>query len=293
MNVRTFPFLQEKISKGRCNAIRKFLTILGWCLLIGGFMAAIWFVSAPENQVTGPVTVVCMQTEDDADASLLYQEGAAVLIDTGEETDADHILEVLEQYGVTRLDYLILYHPDADHIGGAMKILSKIQVERVVQPYYPKENKRLKKLNEWLDEQGIPVIYPTRTRRLQAGGMRLLVYPPMEKKYNDSNNYSLGVLVQHNDVNLMFAGDALRKRSEELLSIDWPEISLYKVAHHGRANSASEKLFRALQPRYAVVTARSADEIIQEVAGELGTTLYYTAEGDQVFVSDGIVLTPQ
>ena len=160
-------------------------------------------------------------------------------------------------------------------------------------PYYPKENKRLKKLNEWLDEQGIPVIYPTRTRRLQAGGMRLLVYPPMEKKYNDSNNYSLGVLVQHNDVNLMFAGDALRKRSEELLSIDWPEISLYKVAHHGRANSASEKLFRALQPRYAVVTARSADEIIQEVAGELGTTLYYTAEGDQVFVSDGIVLTPQ
>ena len=58
-------------------------------------MAAIWFVSAPENQVTGPVTVVCMQTEDDADASLLYQDGAAVLIDTGEETDADHILEVL------------------------------------------------------------------------------------------------------------------------------------------------------------------------------------------------------
>ena len=46
-------------------------------------MAAIWFVSAPENQVTGPVTVVCMQTEDDADASLLYQDGAAVLIDTG------------------------------------------------------------------------------------------------------------------------------------------------------------------------------------------------------------------
>lgn len=41
------------------------------------------------------------------------------------------------------------------------------------------------------------------------------------------------------------------------------------------------------------MTARSADEIIQEVAGELGTTLYYTAEGDQVFVSDGIVLTPQ
>lgn len=266
---------------------------MGWWLLIGGLVAVLWFVSVPGNQASGPVTVVCMQTEDDADAALLCQDGAAVLIDTGEETDADHILEVLEQYGVTKLDYLILSHPDADHIGGAMKILSKIQVERVVQPYYPKDNKRLKKLNEWLDEQGIPVIYPMRTQRLQAGGMRLLVYPPLEKNYNKSNNYSLGVLVQHKEVNLMFAGDALRKRSEELLSIDWPEISLYKVAHHGRANSASEKLFRALHPHYAVVTAGSADEVIQEVAKELGTTLYYTAEGDQVFISDGIVLTPQ
>lgn len=262
-------------------------------MLIFGLMAALWFVSVPERQTTGPMTVVCMQTENDADATLLCQDGAAILIDTGEETDADHIVAVLKQYGVTKLDYLILSHPDADHIGGAIKIMNGIQVERVVQPYYPKENERLEKLNEWLDTQGIPVIYPTRTRRLQAGGMRLLVYPPLEKNYNDSNNYSLAALVQHKEVNLMFAGDALRKRSEELLYMDWPDISLYKVAHHGRANSASEKLFRALHPRFAVVTASSADEIIQEVAQELGTKLYYTAEGDQVFISDGTELMPQ
>ena len=70
-------------------------------------------------------------------------------------------------------------------------------------------------MNDALQQAHIPVIYPTRTLRMRAGQIRFLVYPPLEKHYNDENNYSLAVLVQHGRVNELFAGDALRKRGEE------------------------------------------------------------------------------
>lgn len=260
---------------------------------MGIFAAALWLIEAPSSGSSEQVGVVFMQTENDADSAIIYQQNAAVLIDTGEEADAGHIIEKLNGLGIKRLDYLILSHPDADHIGGAKAILSQIPADCVIQPYCQKAGKRSKELNSWLDSQSIPIIYPTHTQRLKVGQMRILVYPPLEKSYSDTNNYSLAVLVQHGRVNMLFAGDALRKRSDELLLTDWSNIALYKVPHHGRANKSSKALFDALHPAYAVVTAKSADKAILDAAAEWGTVLRFTSEGDCAFISDKKTLTMQ
>ena len=265
----------------------KILAFSGWIIFLGVLMAAAFSDGFGRRDAGGPVTVICMQTIEAADAILVQDKTGAILIDAGEGQDAAHILEVLLKRGVEKLDYMILSHPDQDHIGGAMDILEQIPVGRVIEPYYTENNERLTALNSWLEEQDIPVLYPTKTRRLKAGGISFVVYPPLEKHYNDTNNYSLSVLVQHERVNMLFTGDALRKRSEELLYTDWPAIALYKVPHHGRANSVSEKLFQALQPSFAVVTGSEADEIIKKASQEAGTKLLYTAGGDVFFVSDG------
>lgn len=269
--------------------VRKCGVVLGWIAFLGVLVLALRHTANPANAAGGPVTTVCIHTKNDADSILLVQDGAAILIDAGEETDAPHILEVLQQYGVEELDYFILTHGDKDHAGGAARILSQVPARRVIQPYY-EAGEQVQSLNAMLDEMGIPVIYPARTLRLQAGEMRFLVYPPLEGHYTDDNNYSLAVLVEHGQVKQLFTGDALRKRSEELLLIDWPEVDLYKVPHHGRANSATGALFDALRPRYAVVTAQSADEAVLQAAQRNHTQLFYTADGDCTFVSDGSTL---
>lgn len=269
----------------------KIMMVLGFVvfflLLLGSY---VWLANEKET-AKGPVKIITMQTKDDADCILLYQDGAAILIDTGEQQDAEHILEVLKQNNITKLDCMILSHSDKDHVGGALAVLQAIPVERVVESPYEEANERMLEINHYLETNGIPVLYPTRTWRLQAGGMQVLVYPPLEKHYNDSNNYSLAVLVQHEKVNLLFAGDALRKRSEELLLIDWPRIDLYKVPHHGRKNSMSREMFEVLQPQYGVVTAKSADEDVLKAASEMGTELFFSGEQECCFISDGEILT--
>lgn len=268
---------------------KKIAIVLGWGLFLGILAGALWIVTDRTNIGSGPVTTVCIQTQNDADSILVVQEGAAILIDAGEEIDAPHILEVLRQYNVEQLDYFILTHGDKDHIGGAAQVLAEVPAKRVIQPYY-EAGELVNALNDSLEKSGIPITYPTRTLRLRAGEIRFLVYPPLENHYNDANNYSLAILIQHGKVNQLFAGDALRKRSEELLQTDWPAVDLYKVPHHGRANSSTGRLFDALQPHFAVVTAKSADSAVLEAAERNETQLFYTASKDCIFVSNGNTL---
>lgn len=271
------------------DIIRKSGMVLGWGLFLGILAGALWFVADRTNTGSGPVTTVCIQTKNDADSILLVQEGAAILIDAGEAEDAPHILEVLRQYHVEKLDYFILTHGDQDHVGGAAQVLAEVPASRVIQPYY-EAGETVDALNTTLEQADVPIVYPSRTLRLRAGEIRFLVYPPLEGHYADENNYSLAILVQHGRVNQLFAGDALRKRSEELLQTDWPTMDLYKVPHHGRANRATGALFDALHPRFAVVTAKAADEAVLEAAQRNETQLFYTADGDCIFVSDGNTL---
>ena len=91
----------------------------------------------------------------------------------------------------------------------------------------------------------------------------------------------------HGEVNMLFPGDALRKRSLELEMVHWPQIDLYKVPHHGRANAETEVLFELLNPTYAVVTASDCDTIVKEAAQKRNTLLFYSVLEEIVFRSDG------
>lgn len=270
---------------------QKIAVVAGWLLFLAALGGVSLLAGSEPDSGDGPVRVIFFQTGEDADAVLLYQNGAAVLIDTGTDADAEHILDVMEECQVKRLNYLILTHKAADHVGGAEAVLQKIPVDCVVESGFEEPDERMLALNERIRQKKIPILYPGHTQRLRAGRMRLLVYPPLEKNYNVSSNYSLAVLVQHGKVNMIFAGDALRKRSEELLMIDWPEIDLYKIPHHARGNACSGELFDRLAPDYAVATSGQADEVIVRAAEKNGTRLFYTAEGDCIFYSDGKQLT--
>lgn len=227
-----------------------------------------------------------LQTTEDADCIILNQGADAVMIDTGEAQDSEHILQELQEAEIKKLDALILTHPDKDHIGGALSVLEAIPVEKVIHPYYGGEKEEWTAVEAYCKDKGIQVYYPNHVWKLNTGYVNLLVYPPQEKHYKDDNNYSLAVLAEHGEVKMFFGGDALRKRSEELLTMNLPKVTLYKVAYHGRANSVSDELFETLNPDYAVITSDSADEEILHSSEKCESRLIFSREADVVFISD-------
>lgn len=273
---------------------KKIINIFGWIILLSIIFYVYWSIHLENTKEIAqgtPVEVSFLELKEDADCILIQQGEVNVLIDTGEKQDAHKIVNYLQNKNVSCIEYLILTHPDLDHIGGAMDVIDNFKVKNIIQPYYPKGNKELEKLNKKIELQGIPIIYPTLTRRFSIGEMSILIYPPLEKHYTKDNNYSLATLIKHGKVNMLFAGDAEKKRLEEMLLVNWQNIDLCKIPHHGRASINSERFIRILHPAYAVVTSKNADEIIKETCKAINTQVFYTGTGDKVFYSNGDVLT--
>ena len=67
--------------------------------------------------------------------------GKKGLIDTGTPDSGTAVRLFLKKQGVGKLDYLVLTHPDADHIGGAASVITNVPVDTVWMPDYKKENK--------------------------------------------------------------------------------------------------------------------------------------------------------
>jgi beta-lactamase superfamily II metal-dependent hydrolase len=264
------------------------LRAFGAMLLIVVMVGLIYGLELADRPQYDPnLNIAFVGTNDDADCIVLWQADFAMMIDTGEAVDADTILFFLEENEITDLDYLVLTHPDKDHIGSATDVIRALKVSAVIQPYYQKENDRNKFLQARLNQSRVKVVVPTRVLHYTVNDINIYIYPPLEKNYKEDNNYSLAVYIQHKDVSMLFPGDAQSKRLSELMQTDWGTVDLYKLPHHGRYNDRSVELFNLLSPTYTVVTAKEPSPELLEAGNTLGTQWFTTVGQTVLFYSDG------
>ena len=77
----------------------------------------------------------------EADCTLIMNKGQVMLIDAGEDTDGELIVQFLKKIGVPQIDYLIATHSDDDHIGGMKDIVNNFQIGKLYIPVKEADNK--------------------------------------------------------------------------------------------------------------------------------------------------------
>lgn len=213
-----------------------------------------------------------------------------MLIDAGLKADREEIIFKLENLGVKKLDYVILTHPDKDHIGSASYVLDKFDIGEVIQSKHFKDTKREARLARSIEEKNIKNTIAKEDMKFNLGELKITIFTPKEDKYKLDNDYSLVTLVEDNDLSYLFAGDAEKKLLDEILEIPLPKIDLYKAAHHGRINKNSKAFIQKISPEYTVITNFKEDGEIDELLSDQGSKIIYVFEKDLEFTSDGIKL---
>ena len=96
------------------------------------FVLAAACLSHASAQTAKPLDVYFIDVEGGQATLFVTPSGESMLIDTGfpgnEDRDLNRILGTIKQAGLTRLDYLLVTHYHADHVGNAAAIASKIPV---------------------------------------------------------------------------------------------------------------------------------------------------------------------
>lgn len=217
------------------------------------------------------------------DATLIKCGGHAMLIDAGDNDKGMAVQMYLKKQGVEKLDYLVLTHPDADHIGGADVVITKFTVGRVFMSDYEKDNKTYREVIQALDDKKLKWSTPKPGTSYSLGAAKFTILAPVES-YEDPNNSSVALLFQNGENRFLFTGDAQEEAEQDILdSGRFVKADVYKVGHHGSDTSSGQDFLDAVSPKWAVISCEEGNSYGHPHAAVLNSL---RAMGVEVFRTD-------
>ena len=244
--------------------------------------------------------MVLIDMEGGGGALYVTPEGKSLLIDAGwtagmpdeapaVPTSASRVLKAAKALGVRRIDYLIVSHFHADHVGGVAELLRSMPVGTIIdygaslEPKRPGSNPRVTPSD--LFKEYLPMVAGRRrvlakpgdhfrigsmridivnaagrvmAGTLPGGGQRLASCATMADRggpATNENDASIGVVASFGKARILNLSDTTWKIEKQLVcpANRLGRVDLMVVSHHGAALSNSPQLYDAVRPRVALL----------------------------------------
>lgn len=194
-------------------------------------------------------------------------QGDAIFIKTAENhqilVDGGPGNKVLEELGEVMpyfdksLDFMVLSHPDYDHLSGLVEVLKRYEVKNILMTGVDAEKATYTEFLEEIVDQGVNV-YPAEAGiDFWFGGMYMDVLFPFEQligqKVQNHNDYSVVMKLIHEDFSVLLTGD-LEEAEEQLVQrVEDLRAKIFKAGHHGSKSSSSLGLLKRVKPEIVVI----------------------------------------
>lgn len=223
-------------------------------------------------------------------------KGKTALVDTGDLINGYRVVEYLKSNGIRSIDYLILTHPDLDHMGGAFFVMQMLKVKQVCD-----NGQDLSKISRYSD---VHHLYGQLIRRRKnyrplkardhfylSGVDFKVLWPGRPFDPSGFNPNSLVVMLEYRGFRSLLVGDLTIPSEEKLLeSGEDLKADLLKVGHHGINDASSQEFLDAVSPGMIIISVKEpetgsypSEELMGRLRG-LGSKVYRTdKDGDIIF----------
>ena len=212
---------------------------------------------------------------------MVTPNGESVLTDTGwagfNNRDADRIASAANKAGVSKIDWLVITHFHADHVGGIQQLAAKLPITRVVDHGNTIEtNEGAKKLmagyeavaaktkrisvkpGDKLSIKGVgaEVLASHGSATTRGGKANPLCSVAQQKETDPTDNArSVGIIYSFGKFKFLDLGDLTWNRELELVCPQnrIGKVDVYLTTHHGGDTSNPPQLVHAVAPRVAIM----------------------------------------
>lgn len=192
---------------------------------------------------------------------------------------------------MTELEWLVVSHYDEDHISGLVGVLHTTPVEQALMADYTTDTQIYQSLQNVLQENRVPVVYPTQGDTFSLGSAEIQIVGPKNYDYASDNNNSICLLIEYGDFRCLLTGDAEQETEQDMVASGQDlTCDLYVVGHHGSSSSTSVELLDAASPAYAFLSVGEDNPYGHPTAQTLnalqqhGITIYRTDQQGEVTV---------
>lgn len=229
-----------------------------------------------------------------SDSVLIKVRDKSMLIDAGDTSNDNVVDQYLIEQGITELEYFIISHFHADHIGSANIIESNYNVKTTLVPNGKAETRAYKEFILALAEKELYASVPLEGSLFEIGTASFQVFNTRGGN-KDTNDDSLVIFFTNGKDKMIFTGDATSNVEKELKV---ENASLMKIGHHGSKTSSSKEFLDMLQPKIAVLSVGKNNryghpdsEVMQEFEKRSIPVYRTDEEGHLVFISSGDGIT--
>lgn len=205
--------------------------------------------------------------------SIKLPDGKFFLIDAGSGSGAYPSTATKNKYSsyltdtlsIGEIDYLMITHPDADHVNMASKILDDFVVKNIYfNNYYTNGTQTYKTFTDKArSEEGATVneITTATTFTIQNAGYRIDIYAPGNSGFtgaeSKTNSMSIMCVLSYGGRKVMFTGDGEVETEEWFMGTVGEselDVDVLKVGHHGSHSCTSTAFVEFIKPEYAVIS---------------------------------------
>jgi len=276
-----------------------------WRLTALGLLVVLLF---PYKVFTTPDLRVTVLDVGQGDACFIeFPDGRTMLVDAGDrgfgfDAGAWYIEPFLRYKGVTHINYLLVTHPHADHMGGMVYLMDHFTADTLVINELTVASALYRSVLDKARQKNIAVTHWQKGDHRKIGPVALyILHPPDAWEHvrdphgKEINNSSIVFQLRYGKTRFLFTGDA-EAPSEQImrpygafLQSDW-----LKAGHHGSRTSSSAAFIELVRPHWAVISVGRGNkfrhpsrENIRRFARHGIQVLRTDRVGAVCFVSDG------
>lgn len=219
-----------------------------------------------------------------ADCTLLVCDGEAMVIDAGNNGDANAIKEYLYGQGISELKYAVGTHPHEDHIGSMDMVVGLWPPESLFLPQVEADSETFRDVLHAAEEKEVPITRPVIGQTYSLGGGSFTILGPLTDYGENLNDWSVVLKFTYGDCSFLFSGDAEAEAEGDLCDSGQDlSADVYQVGHHGSSTSTSQEFLDRVSPAYAVISCGADNDYghpHQETLDRLATA------GAEIFRTD-------
>ena len=244
---------------------------------------------ANESEVSGDLEIYYFDVGQ-ADCIFVKNEDECMLIDAGNNADGKLIAKELESLGVQKINYLIGTHPHEDHVGGLDDIIEEFDIGKIYMPKREANTATFEDILDAVSDKNLKISTPNVGDKFNVGEATCEILS-VDSDAEDTNDSSIVILMTFGKTSYLFTGD-IGSEIEE--NVDWSDIDVLKVAHHGSKYSSSKEFLAETTPEVAVISCgrdndygHPHDEAVKRIEN-IGAEIYRTDKQGTIYIkSDG------
>lgn len=232
-----------------------------------------------------------------ADCMLLTLGEHSMLIDAGKSGHADDIQAMLQEAGLTGVEYMFNTHPHSDHMGSVKPLLERGFTMGTFFTFFPhdyyEDPQSVKQtlVIKAVQEAGVPIVDLKTEDTISFGSAEMTVYRVPDQRITAQmhcNDLSGMLLVRYGECSLLLTGDVERRAQAVLVELYDLKADILKVPHHG-VDATTPEFLSGVDPEFAFFTHGSINTPdAQEQLLKYGCNrMYFATWGPITLQTDG------